>query len=419
MIYLLTLVALLLLNFGGNAKMVEKRLDNGVKLIVKETEGKGIVSAVMFIKAGQWGEKLRGETNLLMNLLIKESKNFSTYEVASTFEDYGGYIYASSADDYSEIGFSTHRDGLEKALKVFKDLLLNPALKEEDIEREKRNTIIAIRSKREKGFQYAMEHLRKLTYEGTPYETSPLGTEEDIQKIDRNHLLRRLKEILKGKNVVFALVGDVKAQEVLPKLEKILSLIPQGEYEPPVKDSQIKEDKVLKVKREGTQATILCAFNAPPITSDDYFSFKVLVSLLGDGMTSKLFKELREKKGYAYATFAFYPTRISSPRMFSYIGTSPDKRENALKDMLKVIKELKVEEQEVELAKNKIIGDFLLDHQTRMRQAWYLGFYEVVGFGWKMDSQYPERIKKVSAEHLTKAAEIYTKLHHCVMVEPF
>ena len=398
--------------------MLERELPNGVKLLIKETEGKGIVSAVMFIRAGQHGETKRGETHLLMSLITKNTKNYNSYQIASAFEDYGGYIYSSSADDYSEIGFSTHAEGLGKALEVFKDILTNPSLQEEDIEREKRNTIVNIRSKREKGFQYAMEHLRKLTYNGTPYETSPLGTEEDIEKIDKNDLLRRWKEILKGENVVFALVGDVKAEQVLPKLEEILRAIPSGEYKLPSESVQIDKTQVLRVKREGTQATILCAFNAPPKDSEDYFTFKVLASLLGDGMTSKLFKELREKKGYAYATFAFYPTRLNSPRLFSYVGTSPEKKENALKDMLKVIKELDTNEEEVELAKKKIIGDFLLDHQTRIRQAWYLGFYEVMGFGWQMDAKYTEKIEEVSAAKLKETLKQYDEKYHCVVVEP-
>ncbi len=412
------LLSLLLLFTIGGAKMLETKLPNGVKLLIKETQGKGIVSAVMFIKAGQHGEVKKGETHLLMNLLTKGSKNFDSYRIASTFEDYGGYIYSSSADDYSEIGFSTHVDGLKEALIVFKDILQNPLLKEEDIEREKKNTIISIRSKREKGFQYAMEHLRKLTYRGTAYETSPLGTEEDIEKIDRKDLLRRYKEILKGENVVFVLVGDVKTEDILEQVKNTLSVIPEGEYRLPIKTLSIKESKVEKVKREGTQATILCAFNAPRINSEGYFTFKVLTSLLGDGMTSKLFKELREKRGYAYATFAFYPTRLSSPRMFSYIGTSPQKREGALKDMLMVIRELKVNEEEVELAKNKIIGDFLLDHQTRLKQAWYLGFYETMGLGWRMDEAYPQRIKEVSTKDLLKLAKTYTEHYHCIVVEP-
>ncbi len=413
----LLLVMLISMSFGGS--VVEKTLPNGVKLIVKETKGKGIVSAVVFFRGGQNGEKLPGETHLLFTLLLKGSKNFPTsYEVSLPFEKFGGYIYSSSGNDFSEIGFSTKAEGLETALKVIKDIIQNPLLREEDIEREKNNTIVAIRSKRERGMELAMEHLRKLTYGGAPYETSPLGTEESVLKISKKDLLRRLEELKKGKNLVVALVGDIPTDQALTLLEETFSDTPEGELKIRGDLKPIQEDKVVRVKREGTQATILCAFNAPPKDSEDYFTFKVLASALGDGMTSKLFQELREKRGYAYATYAFYPTRLWSPRLFAYIGTSPEKKENALKDMVSLIKNPELTEKDIELAKNKIVGDFLLDHQTRLRQAWYLGFYEVMELGWEMDNLFPEKIKEVELPRVEEAVKTYIDKYHCVVVEP-
>ena len=406
------------LAFGG-AGVVEKVLPNGVKLIVKETKGKGIVSGVVFFRGGQHGEKKKGETHLLFTLLLKGSEKYpSSYDISLPFENYGGYIYSSSGDDFSEIGFATRVEGLEKGLDVIKDVIERPLFREEDIEREKKNTIVSIRSKRERGMELAMENLRKLTYKGTPYENSPLGTEESVKEIGRDDLIRRLSELRRGGNMVVSIVGDVEAQKVLELLERTFSDIEKGLISLREEENPINESEIVRVKREGTQATILCAFNAPPRTSEDYFTFKVLSSALGDGMTSILFRELREKRGYAYATYAFYPTRISSPRLFSYIGTSPEKKEEALKDMVSLIRDPELTDEDVELAKRKIVGDFLLDHQTRLRQAWYLGFYEVMGLGWRMDEEFPKRIEDVTTEEVRKAVSKYIDPYHCVVVEP-
>lgn len=414
------LVALLLIGlcFGGTG-VLERTLPNGVKLIVKETKGKGIVSGVVFFRGGQHGESKKGETHLLFTLLLKGSRNYpSSYDVSLPFEKYGGYVYSSSGDDFSEIGFATKAEGLREAVSVIEDVLKNPLLKEKDIERERKNTLIAIRSKRERGMELAMENLRKLTYKGTPYETSPLGTEDSVKGIRREDLLRRLEELRKGGNIVVSVVGDVPAEEVIKAFEEAFRDIEEGSIKLREEDKPIEESKVLRVKREGTQATILCALNAPPRKSEDYFTFKVLSSALGDGMTSLLFRELREKRGYAYATYAFYPTRLSAPRLFSYIGTSPQKKEDALKDMLSLLRDPSLNDEDVELAKRKIVGDFLLDHQTRLRQAWYLGFYEVMGFGWKMDEEFPERVQNVRVQDVREAVKRYINEHHCVVIEP-
>jgi len=419
----LFLVIVFLSNFivggAGGSEVVEYILENGVKIIIKETEGKGIVSGVIFFKGGLHGEKKKGETHLLFTMLLKGSKNYpDTPSVSFPFEKYGGYIYTSSEDDFSEIGFSTKVEGLREALEVIKDIIYNPLFKEDILTIERNNQIIALRSKLERGMSYAYEELRKITYKGTPYETSPLGREEDIKTIKREDLIRRFEEIKKGRNIVVVLVGDFSGQEVLPLLKEVFEDIPSGEYKLQGVDVKINSNEVARVKREGTQATILCAFNAPPKGSKDYFTFKVFNSILGEGMTSKLFRGLREEKGYAYATYSFYPTRYSSPRLFAYIGTSPEKKENALKDLISTVSDKNITDEEVQIAKRKIIGDFLLDHETRIRQAWYLGFFEVMGLGWEMDKEYPEKIQKVSKEDIKRAIETYINHYHCAVVEP-
>ena len=419
MINLLLLLLIALSPGIGGPKVVEKTLPNGVKLIVKETKGKGIASVVIFFRGGQNGEKKKGETHLLFTLLLKGSRAYpSSYDVSLPFEKHGGYVYTSSGDDFSELGFSTVVSDLETALRVVRDVIENPLLREEDIEREKRNTLVALRSKRERGMEFAMENLRKLTYKGTPYETTPLGTEESVSSIERKDLLRRLEELRRGGNIVVSFAGDMPAEEALRLLEDTFRDIPPGKISMEERELPIEKGEVLRVKREGTQATILCAFNAPRKGSEDYYTFKVFSSALGDGMTSKLFVELREKRGYAYATYAFYPTRYSAPRLFAYIGTSPQKKENALRDLISVVKKPELTEEDVRIAKNKIVGDFLLDHQTRLRQAWYLGFYEVMGLGWRTDQEYPDRIRKVSLEEVNSAIERYIDKYHCVVVEP-
>jgi len=393
-------------------------LDNGVTIISKSTKGKGIVAGTIFIRGGLHGENKKGVTNITLSLLLRGSKNYTSYDIASTFEDYGGFIYTSSGDDFSEIGFATKTEGIDEAVRVIKDILQHPLFKEEDIETEKRNVIASIRSKKERAMSFAMEHLRKITYRGTPYETTPLGSEEDVSSITREDILERWSQILKGGNIVVSLVGDMPADEMIERFRKAFEWIDEGSIEIADVGEPINKTEIVNVKREGTQATILCAFNAPDKNSQDYFAFKVFNSLLGSGMTSRLHKELREKKGYAYATYSFYPTRYISPRMFAYVGTSPEKKDDALKDMIEVIKEGKVKEEEIDIAINKIVGDFLLDHQTRSRQSWYLGFYEVMGMGWKMDKDYPERIKKVERKDIERVIERYINNYQCVVVSP-
>jgi zinc protease len=402
----------------GGAKLKEVNLENGVKLIIKETKGRGIVAGSIFIKSGTHGEEKRGTTNLMASLLTKGTKTFSSYHIASAFEDWGGSIETSSADDYISLTFSTRPEGLEQGLRVIESILLEPTFPEEQLQVEKRRVIASIRSRREGGFELAMERLRLITYRGTSYEVAPAGREEDVEKVEREDLIKRWQQVLKGKNIVVAVVGDMPLEELEKRFRAVFSKLPSGEFNLRAEDKPIKESLVERVQREGAQATILCAFEGVPLNSPDFFALRVLNSILGDGMTSKLFDELREKRGYAYATYSMFPIRLYSPRVFAYIGTSPDKKESALKDLLWVVQEAEITDEDLELAKKKIIGGYLLDRQTRGRQAFQLGFWEVMGFGYKMDQEYVKHIENVRLEDVLRVRESLKKAHQCVVVEP-
>ncbi len=401
--------------------VIKETLPNGVSLIVKPTKGKGIVACSIFIRGGILDETLPGSTNLTTYLLLKGSKRFNKDQISETFENYGGGIGTTTADEYSIVEFATKVEGLKEGLEVVKSVLLEPTFPEEDVEREKRNVLTAIRSKKEHPFRFAYSELKKLTFEGTPYARDTLGDEESVQKFDRKEVLKRWTELLRSERFAVSLVGDIDdLKKTIDLLKETFKDIPKGEFTYPTYDRKVEENKVKTVKREGSQATIVCAFNFPPYRSEEYWSGKVLNAVLGDGFTSLLFRELRERRGYAYATTSFYPTKINLPRLFTYIGTSPEKAESALKDMLFVVREMPFGEEEVEVAKRKIVGDWLMDHQTRSRQAWYLGWFETIGLGYQMDALYTEKIKAVSFEEVKKVREKYLTegKHHCVVVSP-
>ncbi|RTZ58137.1 MAG: insulinase family protein [Gammaproteobacteria bacterium] len=401
-------------------EVLKEVLPNGVTLLVKPTEGAGIVALNVFIRGGITDEDLPGVTNLTTYLLIKGSKNFSKEEISSAFEDFGGSIATSTADEYGEIEILTKVEGLEKGLTVLRDILLNPLFPEEDLEREKKNVLTAIKSKKENPFKFAYSELKKLTFEGTPYERDTLGDEESVKKITASEVKKRWNQLLKGRRFVVSLVGDLEnPKETLKLLKETFGEIPEGDFKYPNYEREIKNSQLKVLEREGSQATVLCAFNAPHCKSEYYPAGKVFNAVLGDGFTSLLFRELREKRGYAYATTSFYPTKVNMPRLFAYIGTSPQKAEKALEDLLKVTQEFPFTEEDVEIAKRKIIGDWLIDHQTRLRQSWYLGWFETLGLGFEKDFKFTQLIKDVTFKEVLEIREKFIDhQHQCVLVRP-
>ena len=425
MAYILTVFVFLFIttfSYGGEGVLKEV-LKNGTTIIYKETKGMGIIAGTIFIKGGsiEDPEGKKGLTNLTLNMLLKGSKNYSAFDINKVFEDSGGYIGTSTAEEYSTIEFALRTKDFKKALAVIKDILYNPLFPEDKLTIEKHNVIAAIKAKKEEGFSYAFDKLRKEIYKNTPYAYSPAGEEDNVQKISQEDLKKRWNELLEGKRFVVSFVGDLPFKEVKKDIEDVFSTMKKGEFEYPHFDYEIKGEECKTFKREGAQSTILVAYNAPEAKDKEYFAVKVLNGIVGSGFTSRLFQELREKRGLAYAVGSFYPTRINMGRIIAYIGTAPEKTEEALNGIREVFNNLKngVSDDEIKTAKEKIVGHFLLEHQTRAKQSWYLGWFETIGLGYKMDENYTSYINNVSKEEILDAYKKYIpKGNVCVIVKP-
>lgn len=409
--------------FAGGNKVIKHILPNGATILYKQTKGKGIISGVLFIKGGsiEDPEGKKGLTHILMRMLLKESKNYSGFEINKVFEDSGGGISSSTAEEFSTIEFSVKVEDFKKGMKVLKDILYNPTFPEDKLKQEIENTIAQIKAKKEEGFSYAFEKLREEVYKGSPYQYSPLGKIEDLKTITRKDLKNRLKQLLNGHRIVFSIVGDMPYEKAENYIKNVLKDLDNKDYKFPKYSLEIKGEKTKEFKREGAQSTILVAYNAPRAKEKYYFAMKVLNAILGNGFTSRLFQQLREKRGLAYAVGTVCPTRINIGNLIAYISSAPQKTEDSLNGIREVVKSVEngISKEEINIAKEKIIGHYLLDLQTREKQAYYIGWFETIGFGYKMYKDYINNIQKVSEKDILEAYKKYIpKGNIAVVIKP-
>ncbi|MCW4573421.1 insulinase family protein [Venenivibrio stagnispumantis] len=409
---------------GGN-KVIKHIYPNKVTILYKETSGKGIIAGSIFIKGGsiEDPQDKKGLTNLAVRMLLKGSKDYSQFQLNKIFEDSGGYISASASEDYIEIDFALKVEDFDKGISVIKDLLFNPLFPEDKLQQEKQNTIAQIKAKQEEGFSYAFDELRKIIYKDTPYQYSVLGEEKDINNITIQDIKDRWNQILDSSRFVISIVGDLPYKKVEKKLKDTFANIPlKTDFKYPVYNKKIPTSECKILQREGAQTTILLAYNSPTVKEGkDFYSMKVLNGILGAGFTSRLFQEVREKKGYAYAVGSVFPTRINIGTFIAYIGTDPKNTENAKEEMVKVISSVKegVTDEEINISKEKIVGTFLLEHQKRAKQAYYLGWFETIGMGYETDFNYTKNINKVSKSDILQVYNKYlAEGYSCVIVKP-
>jgi predicted Zn-dependent peptidase len=422
-VFIIVFLFIVNISYGGD-EVIKNVLPNRAVILYKGTSGLGIIAGTIFIKGGSIEDKegKKGLTTLTMRTLLKGTKKYSSFEINKVFEDSGGYISTSVSEDYVVIEFALRTEDFQKGMEILKSVIFEPVFPEEQIEIEKKNLIASIKAKKEDAFSYAYDKLRTEMYKGTPYQYPPYGEIKDIKNISRKDIQNRWKELLEGSRWVISFVGDIPYKNSENYIKSVFSPIPSRTvFKYPVYTKEIEGEYCKTFQRDGAQSTILVAYNAPIYKDRYYFAMKVLNGILGDGFTSRLFQQLREKEGLAYAVGSFYPTRINMGRLIAYIGTAPNNTERALKGIRNVVKSIGngVSDEELKTAKEKIIGSFLLDHQTRAKQAWYLGWFETIGLGYEMDKKYTDYINKVKKSDIIEAYKKYlTKGNVCVIVKP-
>jgi len=382
-------------------------LRNGLRVILKPEEGLEITSGALFFPVGNSLDPKgkEGLTLLTLKTAVKRSSLRNPDEFYSVQEVVGAPFVSEVSLDYSLLRFQSTSEGFSVYSELLLETLLNPDFSEENFKVERDSLLAAIRSKRENPFTLAYEKMMELTYRGTPYEKLPYGSEESVGRLTPRDCESWYGNFLIPKGAVLSLCGKLKGvEDFLRKLEEI----PPVEVEREGFSSEITEEKVAFVKREGSaQSFILLSLNAPSVESESYVDYKILNTILGEGIGSVLFQELREKKGFAYSTGSLYPSRLNSGRIFVYIGTSPDKEEEvrgALRELLKKLPSF-ISGDSLERAREYFRGTYLLDHETRGKRAWYLGFWEVMGRGSEFDDAFLNKMDKVGIERVREVAE--------------
>lgn len=401
-------------NFSGNVR--KEKLKNGVMLIHKYSSEMPIVSSLIFLKLGSIYEtkKLSGISHLLQTVIIKGTKNRTAEKISEEIESVGGTIDSSSGYDFSTLSCVVSKQHFATSMELLSDVFYNPIFPEEEIEKEKNNTIASIISRKDSIFDVASDCMMENLYGAQhPYGWLEEGSIESVRKIKRNDLINFWKRFYgldeKNNNLIFVVCGDIEFEVAKDMIEKYFPSfrnikLPEIEY-------QIKSNFGLISKKEKfQQGYLMYGFLASELNSKtlkEYLSLKILSNYLGGGMSGKLFLELREKNSLCYETSCIYPTRLLPAYFVIYLGLDSNRMSIAKEEIEKIISQLKnnvISKQEVEDIKLKIKGRYLLDHQTTLRQGWYLGFWEIMGLGYEFDGKYLDEIYKITSKDVNDTA---------------
>jgi zinc protease len=392
-------------------------LNNGIVVLVVENSAADIIAARIFVRAGSCYEnpEQAGLAYLLSTVLTKGCNGLSSLEIAEQVESLGANLGADIASDYFLLSLKTVTSDFAQMFTLAGRILRSPTFPETEVELERRVALQDIRSQKEQPFTIAFDQLRDVMYENHPYARSALGNEATMSRLTRTDLVAYHQTHFRPENIVISIAGRITPENAIALVEEVFGNW-QTSLTQPLQKLNLPELNVepqIKITPQQTQQSIvMLGYLGASVLSSDYAALKLLSTYLGNGLSSRLFVELREKRGLAYEVSAFYPTRLSRASFVVYMGTAPENTQVALSSLRKEVDLLfttELEEDALQAAKNKILGQYALGKQTNAQIAQMYGWYEVLGLGIDFDIDFQEAIASLHATDTMAAAERYLR----------
>jgi predicted Zn-dependent peptidase len=389
-------------------------LNNGIVVIAIENSAADIISSRIFIRAGsQWEPREKaGLSHLLASTITKGTEQLSSLEIAERVESVGAQLSADASSDYFLLSLKTVAADWSEILQLAGQILRSPSFPQTEVELEQHLTIQDIRSQKEQPFTIAFEQLRQVMYQDHPYALSVLGTEATVSGLSRADLELYHQTYFRPDNMVISIAGRVTPEAAVEQIEQVF-----GDWQPsetpliaPPLPSITSRPCPVKTLQETQQSIVMLGYLASSVQDADYAALKLLNTYLGNGLSSRLFVELREKRGLAYDVSAFYPTRQSASTFVVYMGTAPENTATALVGLRAEVERLcstPLSTEELQVAKNKLLGQYALGKQTNAQLAQVYGWYETMGLGIEFDTQFQQQVASVTSQIAQTAAQRY------------
>jgi zinc protease len=408
-----------------NPPVHRSQLANGITVLTIANPSADIVSGRFFIPAGsRWEPAERaGIAQLLTSLLTKGTNRLSALEIADRVESVGAGLGAETTTDYIKISLKTVKSDLVGIFKLAGEILRTPSFPDEQIALERKLILQAIRSQTEQPFNNAYRQLRTALYGEHPYSRSSLGTATTIEQIAREDLVNYHQTHIRPDRLIISLAGRIKPDEAIALVTEVFGdwEIPQSEP-PTLEAPEVMTQPQFQVEYQATQqAIVMLGYLAPAIHDPDCIALKLIDSYLSNGMSSRLFVELREKRGLAYDVSAFYPTRLDTSHFCVYMGTAPSNIRVAFSGLRAEVDRLCLElltDAELQTAKDKLLGQYALSKQTNGQLAQTYGWYELLGLKVDFDAQFDRAIQQLTPARIQAAANKYLSEPYISIVSP-
>ncbi len=396
-----------------NKKTQKYELSNGATLLITPNQSNDIIAISIFSKGGEFTETIPGTADLAASVLTRGTKKYSSLDFAKTLEDNGIKIVPSVKADSFMISVLTTKNEYTKTLELLNEVINNATLDDYEIEKSRTDKLNAIKKSKDIPLNIAIDNYKNYIFENTPYSISNSKLEKTLPQIQFDDVRNYYQKAFYPANVIISINGNIDKETTINEFTKIFDnkkgeKFDYSKYSIP----SLKEGKKIStsIKDLKTDWIFMGWQTSGVLNKKEYATLEVIDSLLGTGMSSRLFKNLRDKDGLAYQLGSQYAPNILKGAFIVYIGTNPQNLDYATEKLKQEVFRLKTEfvgSKELQEAKDKLLGNYIISQETNLDKASTLGWFETSGRGYEFDEEYTKLINNVTESDIIEVANKY------------
>jgi predicted Zn-dependent peptidase len=343
-------------------------LDNGIKVITEEIPYLKSVSIGVWVKTGSRDEQPHenGISHFIEHLLFKGTERRTAFDIAKEIDSVGGTLNAFTGREYTCFYAKVIDQNLPLAIDLLSDIFLHSLLDVKDIEKERMVILQEIKMVEDTPDDYIHDLFNQVCWGNHSLGFPIFGTSELVQSFNRDQILQFFKGNYQPNRIIICAAGNLRHQKVVDAVGETFGGIPKSEK---IKE-RVRPDPIstTNIKKRDLEQTHFClGTRGLQYNHSRRFALYILNTILGGGMSSRLFQEIRENRGLAYSVYSYLPTYVDTGLVVVYAGTNGGSFQEAIELIIKEFNNLKTEplkNGELGTAKEQLKGNLLLSLES-------------------------------------------------------
>jgi len=385
-------------------------LPNGLIVLTERMDHLRSVAMGVWIKSGSRCEaaEINGISHFVEHMLFKGTRSRSAQHIAREMDSIGGNLDAFTGKETICFNVKSLADHVPIALDVLADLVLNPVFASLEIERERGVILEEIKIDEDNPDVLVHELFTQNFWKDHPLGKPILGTTTTVGKLDQEKLFDYHTWRFRGGNMVFSAAGCLEHDQFVEAISQKFTALPAGEAAQEMQTPQASARILLQNKKSLEQVQLCLGVPAPPITDDNRYATLILNTVLGGGMSSRLFQTIREERGMAYSIYSDLSPYTDTGSLCVYAGTSAGKALEVVDLVMaefRSLKETPLSDEELTRAKDQLKGNILMGLESSNSRMANLARQEMYFHNFMTVEEVIARISAVDAPQVQAMAQ--------------